>query len=53
MPSHEKNAPDTIATPEGDNEFLPDEPLTPAHKEPERPRGNEPHFDLPVRDALE
>lgn len=45
--------PDTIATPEGDNEYTPTEPLpgpagTPA---PTRPRGNEPHPKEPIRPA--
>ena len=35
--SAEDNEPDTLATPEGDNEGLPDEPLSP---------------DEPLRDAL-
>ena len=44
--------PDTVATPEGDNEYLPDQPL-PAASEPipERPRGNEPHPVQPIRPA--
>jgi hypothetical protein len=45
--------PDTIATPEGDNEFLPDEPLAPLDVDIERPCGGEPHSSLPFRDALE
>ena len=51
--SPESNAPDTIATPEGDNEGLPDEPLSPFSPKPERPRGNEPHPSQPIRDAQE
>ena len=48
------NEPDTLATPEGDNEDLPDQPLNPAFvTTPERPRGNEPHYTLPLRKALE
>ncbi len=48
-----EGAPDTVATPEGDNEYAPDQPLPgptgiPA---PERPRGNEPHPAQPIRDA--
>jgi hypothetical protein len=47
------NEPDTIATPEGDNEYAPDQPL-PAGAEPipERPRGDEPHWKQPIRKAL-
>ncbi len=48
-----ENTPDTVATPEGDNEYAPDQPLPggtmPAP--PERPRGNEPHPVQPIRDA--
>jgi hypothetical protein len=46
--------PDTVATPEGDNEYGPDQPL-PARGEatPERPRGDEPHSQQPIRPALE
>ena len=45
---------DVLATPEGDAEHLPDEPLNPAFvTTPERPRGNEPHYTLPLRKALE
>lgn len=46
--------PDTIATPEGDNEYGPDQPL-PAGTEPiaTRPRGNEPHPRQPIRKALD
>jgi len=45
---------DTIATPEGDNEYKPTQPL-PAGSEPtpERPRGNEPHTGQPLRDATD
>jgi hypothetical protein len=47
-------APDVLATPEGDGEHLPDQPLNPALvTTPERPRGNEPHYTLPLRKALE
>jgi hypothetical protein len=42
-----------LATPEGDNEYLPDEPLTRGGPKAERPRGNEPHPGLPIRKALE
>ena len=46
--------PDTLATPEGDAEFLPDQPLQPNTVPPlERPRGNEPHYTQPIRKALE
>lgn len=49
-----EDAPDTVATPEGDNEYAPDQPLPggsvmPA---PERPRGNEPHPGAEIRPAL-
>jgi hypothetical protein len=51
VPDH---APDTIATPEGDNEYLPDEPLPPrAEPTPTRPRGDEPHPSQPIRPALD
>ena len=49
----EDTRPDTIATPEGDNEYLPDQPLTPLIAPVERPRGDEPHSSLPFRDALD
>lgn len=45
--------PDTLATPEGDNEHTFDRPLDPEEPTPERPRGNEPHFDQPLRKALD
>jgi len=48
----EDHPPNTIATPEGDNEDLPDAPLTPLQIEVERPRGDEPHTSLPLRNAL-
>jgi hypothetical protein len=47
-----EKAPDTIATPEGDNEQPPDQPLSPDEPAPERPRGDEPHSVEPLRDAL-
>jgi hypothetical protein len=49
-----EDEPDTIATPEGDEEYGPDQPL-PAGTEPvpERPRGDEPHTKEPLRGALE
>ena len=48
-----ENAPETVATPEGDNEYAPDQPLPGASAPlPERPRGNEPHTTLPLADAL-
>src|SRR5665811_1519977 len=34
---------DTIATPEGDGEFAPDQPLAPLDTDITRPRGDEPH----------
>lgn len=44
--------PDTLATPEGDNEELPTQPLNQrSFPTPERPRGNEPHYDQPLRKA--
>ncbi|HVG26920.1 MAG TPA: hypothetical protein VM865_04890 [Acidobacteriaceae bacterium] len=49
-----ENAPDTVATPEGDNEYGFDQPLAPGTEPtPERPRGNEPHPQQPIRDALD
>lgn len=46
--------PDTLATPEGDGEDLPDQPLDPGSAPAlERPRGNEPHYDQPLRKALD
>lgn len=49
-----ENTPDTVATPEGDNEYSPDQPLPgpSAMPTPERPRGNEPHSDAEIRPAL-
>ncbi len=46
--------PDTVATPEGDNEYAPDQPLPggAAMPTPERPRGNEPHPRAEIRPAL-
>lgn len=40
--------PNTVATPEGDNEYLPDEPLPTAQPKPERPRGDQPHSVEPL-----
>jgi hypothetical protein len=51
--SPEDNEPETIATPEGDGEDSFDQPLAPSDVEIERPRGDEPHFSLPLRDALD
>ncbi|HEV2578503.1 MAG TPA: hypothetical protein VGU25_14965 [Acidobacteriaceae bacterium] len=46
--------PDVLATPEGDAEYPPDEPLQPGEVPPiERPRGNEPHYTQPIRKALD
>ena len=42
---------DIISTPEGDNEFAPDQPLTPHPHDIDRPRGDEPHSDQPIRPA--
>ena len=50
--SAEDNEPDTLATPEGDGEGLPDVPLTVDEPEVERPRGDGPHSEEPLRDAL-
>jgi len=50
--SPEDNEPDTLATPEGDNEELPGEPLSGDEPVVERPRGDEPHTSLPFRKAL-
>jgi hypothetical protein len=47
------NEPHTVATPEGDNEYAPGQPLSPTPPTPERPRGNEPHYKQPERDALD
>jgi hypothetical protein len=49
--SPEDNQPDTIATPEGDNEYAPDQPLSPGEPVPERPRGDEPHSTEPLYPA--
>ena len=49
--SPEDNQPDTVATPEGDNEYAPDQPLSPSAPTPERPRGNEPHPSQPIYPA--
>lgn len=46
---------DVEATPEGDNEFAPDQPLPGPTDMPmpvQRPRGNEPHPDAEIRPAL-
>jgi hypothetical protein len=40
--------PNTLATPEGDNEQLPETPLTPNEPVPERPRGDQPHSVEPL-----
>jgi hypothetical protein len=48
-----EDEPDTVATPEGDNEFQPDQPLPASTPVPERPRGNEPHPSQPIRPAQE
>ena len=48
-----ENAPDITATPEGDNEFAPDQPLPGGNMPiPDRPRGNEPHPNAEIRPAL-
>ena len=49
-----ENASDIAATPEGDNEFAPDQPLpgpSAMPTPPQRPRGNEPHPDAEIRPA--
>ena len=48
-----EDAPDTVATPEGDNEYTPDQPLPggAAMPTPERPRGNEPQANPEIRPA--
>lgn len=46
---------DVESTPEGDNEFAPDQPLpgpSGMPVPPQRPRGNEPHPDAEIRPAL-
>jgi hypothetical protein len=48
-----ENEPDALATPEGDNEDPLSAPLDPSAPTPERPRGNEPHFEQPLRKALD
>ncbi len=50
-----ENTSDIEATPEGDNEFAPDQPLPGPGAMPapvQRPRGNEPHPDAEIRPAL-
>ena len=49
----EDNEPDTIDTPEGDNEYAPDQPLTPTPPTPDRPRGDNPHSIEPLYPALD
>jgi hypothetical protein len=51
--SPEDNQPDTIATPEGDNEYLPNQPLPPDQPTPDRPRGDDPHSVEPLDPALD
>jgi hypothetical protein len=50
--SPDPNEPDNIATPEGDNEYAPDQPLSPDPPAIERPRGDEPHSKEPLYPAL-
>jgi hypothetical protein len=50
QPPH-TNQPDTLATPEGDNESLPNQPLSPAEPTPLRPRGDQPHTVEPLYPA--
>jgi hypothetical protein len=51
--SPEDHQPDTIATPEGDNESAPGQPLSPTPPIPERPRGDDPHSSEPLYPALD
>ena len=53
VPDDEPDVP--LATPEGDLDQPGDQPLNPADMTtpPERPRGNEPHYELPLRKALD
>jgi hypothetical protein len=51
--SPEDNEPDTLATPEGDDELPPDQPLSPDPPTPERTRGDEPHSVEPLYPALD
>jgi hypothetical protein len=51
--SPDDQEPDTLSTPEGDDEYPPDEPLPPNEPIPERPRGDEPHTIEPLRPALD
>jgi hypothetical protein len=46
-------AADTIATPEGDNEYAPDQPLTGDNLTITRPRGDEPHSEEPLHSTTE
>jgi hypothetical protein len=50
--SPDANQPDTLATPEGDNEYLPHQPLPSDEPTPERPRGDDPHSVEPLYPAL-
>ncbi|MBW4038530.1 MAG: hypothetical protein HIU91_06565 [Acidobacteria bacterium] len=49
---HQDDEETAIATPEGDNEGLPSQPLSPNEPTPLRPPGDEPHSTEPVRKAL-
>jgi hypothetical protein len=51
--SPEDDEPDTLATPEGDNEYGDGEILPAVEPVAERPRGNEPHPSQPIRPAQE
>jgi hypothetical protein len=53
MTTPNNTPPNTIATPEGDNELLPDEPLNPSTPAPTRPRGDQPHSSEPLYPALD
>jgi hypothetical protein len=47
------DGPGTLATPEGDNEYAADQPLSPNAPELLRPRGDEPHTVEPLYPALD
>jgi hypothetical protein len=53
-PNHDQppdDEPETIATPEGDNEYPPDAPLSPNAPAPVRPRGGAPLSEQPLNPA--
>lgn len=53
MSAPDELPPDTLATPEGDNEYTPAEPIAPDPPTPERPRGDQPHSVEPLYPALD